>query len=388
MNALSAALDRRREAGLYRSRRVVSSPQAPELVVDGRRLLAFCSNDYLGLAADERVARALQRGAETWGAGSGAAHLVTGHTAAHHLLEEELAEFTGRERALLFSTGYMANLGILSALAGRGDTVCEDRLNHASLIDGGLLCGARFRRFPHADVDALSKQLAKSSGVRLAVTDAVFSMDGDLAPVPTMAEVCRDHGAWLVVDDAHGFGVLGEQGRGTLSHFGLGQTEVPVLMGTLGKALGTSGAFVAGSEELIETLIQLARSYIYTTAPPPALAEATRESLRIVREESWRREKLTALVARFRTGAAEIGLPIMSSSTAIQPILAGSAEQAVAWARTLEHQGILVPAIRPPTVPEGSARLRITFSACHREAQVDRLLDALSRLVDQQESIS
>lgn len=386
MNSLSTALEQRREASLYRTRRIVGSPQTPELVVDGRKLLAFCSNDYLGLAADERVSRALQRGVDTWGVGSGAAHLVTGHTTAHHSLEEELADFTGRDRALVFSTGYMANLGIIAALAGRGDTVCEDRLNHASLIDGGLLSGARFRRFPHADTDALSRQLANSSGVCLAVTDAVFSMDGDLAPLPEMARICRNHGAWLVADDAHGFGVLGEQGRGTLSHYGLTQAEVPVLMGTLGKALGTSGAFVAGSEELIETLIQSARSYIYTTAAPPALAEATRESLRIVREETWRREKLEALIARFKRGAVEIGLPIMSSSTAIQPLLAGSADQAVDWSQALERQGILVPSIRPPTVPEGSARLRVTFSARHQEAQVDQLLDALSLLVNQPEA--
>jgi 8-amino-7-oxononanoate synthase len=332
--------------------------------VDGRRVLAFCSNDYLGLAADPRVRAAFVHGVETYGTGSGAA----------------LAAFTGRPRALLFSTGYMANVGVIGALVGRGDTVFEDRLNHASLIDGGLLSGARFRRYPHVDAVSLAAQLAGGRGEKLVTTDSVFSMDGDLAPLPGLAEVCREHGAWLMVDDAHGLGVLGKEGRGSLAHFGLGLADVPVLVGTLGKAFGTSGAFVAGSEALIETLIQSARSYIYTTATPPAVAEATRESLRIGAAEEWRRDKLAVLVHRFREGAAQLGLPLTASQTPIQPVVAGDAGRALAWSRALALQGIVVTAIRPPTVPEGSARLRVTFSALHEEKHVDRLLDALAAL--------
>jgi len=380
MKSLGSDLAQRQRTHLYRRRRVTQGPQGPEMVVDGRSVLTFCSNDYLGLAGDSRVRAAFVRGAESYGVGSGAAHLVTGHSAAHHALEEELAVFTGRSRALLFSTGYMANLGVMTALTDRGDTVFEDRLNHASLIDGGLLSGARFRRYAHADPGALARQLAETRGEKLVATDGVFSMDGDLAPLPALAANCRSQDAWLMVDDAHGLGVLGDGGRGTLSHFNLGPEEVPVLMGTLGKAFGTFGAFVAGSEELIETLIQSARSYVYTTAPPPAVAEATRESLRIVVAEGWRRERLAELAERFRRGADQLGLPVLPSETPIQPMVAGDAETALSWSRALERQGILVTAIRPPTVPEGSARLRITFSALHEENQVDRLLDALAAL--------
>jgi len=380
MRKLASDLERRRAEHLYRRRRVVEGPQQPTLRVDGREVVAFCSNDYLGLANDPRVAKALQDGAMRWGVGSGAAHLVTGHSAAHHALEEELAEFTGRPRALLFSTGYMANLGVVSALLGRGDTVLEDRLNHASLIDAGLLSRARLRRYPHADAAAAEAQLRDASGEKLLATDGVFSMDGDIAPLPELAAACRRHGAWLMVDDAHGLGVLGDGGRGSLAHFGLGVAEVPILMGTLGKAFGTFGAFVAGADDLIETLIQEARPYVYTTAPPPAVAEATRVALRIARDEAWRRERLRALIARFRAGAQAIGLPLMPSATPIQPIVLGDASRALEWSAALESRGLLVTAIRPPTVPAGSARLRVTLSAAHTESQVDSLLDGLATL--------
>ncbi len=344
-------------------------------------MLSFCSNDYLGLANHPDLIKALQDGAHRYGVGSGAAHLVTGHTSAHHALEEELAEFTGRPRALLFSTGYMANLGAVTALLERGDSLFEDRLNHASLVDAGLLSRASLKRFRHADMTSLQQQLATSDkGQRMIASDGVFSMDGDMAPLPELAELAKKASAWLLVDDAHGLGVLGESGRGSLSHCKLSNEDVPILMCTLGKAFGTFGAFVAGSEELIETLIQHASSYIYTTAPPPAVAEATRVSLRLVQQESWRRERLKSLIARFREAVAELGLPLMSSVTPIQPILAGSAERALEWSRQLEAQGILVTPIRPPTVPQGSARLRITFSAIHTEGQLDRLLYALSGL--------
>jgi len=381
MKDLAETLQARRAANLYRERRIVEGPQQPELQLDGRAMLAFCSNDYLGLANHPEVIKALQAGAERYGVGSGAAHLISGHSRAHHALEEELAEFTGRPRALLFSTGYMANLGVVSALLGRGDSLFEDRLNHASLIDAGLLARASLKRYRHCEIQGLQQQLnAAPEGPRLIASDGVFSMDGDIAPLPELAALAKEHHAWLLVDDAHGLGVLGEGGRGSLSRFGLNHAAVPILMGTLGKVFGTFGAFVAGSEELIETLIQQARSYIYTTASPPALAEATRVSLRLVQQESWRRERLTDLIIRFRHGAEQLGLPLMASQTPIQPLLLGSTQRALDWSRRLEAQGILVTAIRPPTVPEGSARLRITFSALHTDHQVERLLDALAEL--------
>jgi 8-amino-7-oxononanoate synthase len=386
MKDLAADLERRARLHLYRTRRVVDGPQGPEPVVDGRRMVAFCSNDYLGLAGDPRVAEALARGARRYGAGSGAAHLVVGHAAPHHALEEELAEFLGRPRALLFSTGYMANLGAIGALVGRGDTVLEDRLNHASLIDGATLSRARLRRYPHCDAAAVGRQLAEASGEVLVATDGVFSMDGDLAPLPGLAGACKAGGAWLLVDDAHALGVVGPGGRGTTARFGLGPDQVPILVGTLGKAFGTAGAFVAGSDELIETLIQHARPYLYTTAAPPAVADATRAALRIAAEEEWRRERLRALVARFRHEAQAQGLPLADSETPIQPILLGSAARSLQWAEALERAGVLVTPIRPPTVPEGHARLRVTFSARHTDAHLDRLLEALRALQRREEA--
>ena len=380
MRDLAAELAALRAAGLYRAPRTVDSAQGPVIASGGREWLNFCSNDYLGLAADARIAQALATAAARRGCGSGAAHLVCGHSAEHAALEEELAAFTGRPRALLFSTGYLANLGVLAALAGRGDSVLEDRLNHASLLDGGRLSGARLSRYAHADAEALEAKLAVAGGERIVVTDGVFSMDGDVAPLPALADACRRHAAWLVVDDAHGFGALGPQGRGSLALHGLDAEAVPVVIGTLGKAFGTSGALVAGSAELIEYLIQKARPYIYTTASSPALAAATRASLRIVQAEDWRRERLTALIARFRAGAAQLGFGarLLPSTTPIQPIVIGAAEDALAAAQRLADRGIWVTAIRPPTVPAGSARLRVTLSAAHTDAQLDRLLDALA----------
>jgi 8-amino-7-oxononanoate synthase len=374
---LASRLAERRAAHLYRQRPLLQSPQGPQVVVDGERLLAFCSNDYLGLANHPEVIAAMQQGAARWGVGGGASHLVMGHSTPHHQLEEALAEFTGRPRALLFSTGYMANLAAVTALVGQGDTVLQDRLNHASLLDAGLLSGARFSRYLHNDVESLEKRLDKATGNTLVVTDGVFSMDGDLADLPALCAAAKARGAWVMVDDAHGFGPLGANGGGIVEHFGLGQDDVQVLVGTLGKGFGTAGAFVAGSEELVETLIQFARPYIYTTSQPPAVACATLKSLELLRAENWRREHLNRLIARFRAGAAEIGLALMDSPTPIQPVLVGSSERALALSAALRARGILVGAIRPPTVPAGSARLRITFSAAHDEAQVDRLLETL-----------
>jgi len=379
---LNAALARRRDEHLYRSRVVIDSPQGPRLQARGKEWLSFCSNDYLGLAADPRLATALAQAAQEHGVGSGASHLVSGHHRAHHALEEELAEFVGAERALLFSTGYMANLGVVNALAGRGDLVLEDRLNHASLLDGGLLSGATLRRYAHADAAAAAGLLEGAAARRaLLCTDAVFSMDGNLAPVPELAQLAHIHGARLLVDDAHGIGVLGRQGRGSLDHHGLACTAPVILMGTLGKAFGCFGAFVAGEADLIETLIQQARTYIYTTALPPALAQATRTALTLVQAADDRRQKLQALIERFRRGAAELGLPLAPSTTPIQPLLLGDSRRALEVAAQLESRGIWITAIRPPTVPAGSARLRITLSAAHDEADVDRLLSALDEVL-------
>lgn len=375
---LTARLAERRAADLYRHRPLLQSPQGPEVVVDGQVLLAFCSNDYLGLANHSEVIAAWRAGAERWGVGGGASHLVIGHSTPHHQLEEALAELTGRPRALLFSTGYMANLGALTALVGQGDTVLQDRLNHASLLDGGLLSGARFSRYLHNDAASLQSRLDKAVGNTLVVTDGVFSMDGDLADLPALAAAAQARDAWLMVDDAHGLGILGRNGGGIVEHFGLGIDQVPVLIGTLGKACGTAGAFVAGSEELIEALVQFARPYIYTTSQPPALACATLKSLELLRREHWRREHLAALIRQFREGAQALGLELMDSQTPIQPIIIGDSARAMHLSRLLRERGLLVTAIRPPTVPAGSARLRVTLSAAHSEAQVQLLLNALA----------
>ena len=378
MKDLKQALEQKHQQHLYRRRRVSVGPQAPQMVVDDQSVLNFCSNDYLGLANHPEVVAAFKRGADEYGVGSGAAHLVNGHSAAHHALEEELAEFAGRPRALLFSTGYMANLGTVQALMGRGDTVFEDRLNHASLIDAGLHCQAHFKRYAHNDMSALEKQLQQTeAGDKLLLADGVFSMDGDLAALPQMVTLAQAHDAWLMVDDAHGFGVLGQSGRGCLEHFNLDSSAVPIYMATLGKGLGSFGAFVAGDEDLIEYLINEARTYIYTTALPPAVAEATRAALKLVQKEAWRREHLQRLIQRFRQGAAQLGLKMMDSVTPIQPLLVGEAGAAIAASQALLQKGILISAIRPPTVPKGTARLRITFSAAHSESDVDQLLTAL-----------
>ncbi|MET1077131.1 MAG: 8-amino-7-oxononanoate synthase [Pseudomonas sp.] len=375
---LAARLAARQAEQLYRRRPLLDSPQGPEVVVDSQRLLAFCSNDYLGLANHPEVVAAWRAGAERWGVGGGASHLVNGHSGPHHALEEALAAFTGRPRALLFSTGYMANLGAVTALVGAGDTVLQDRLNHASLLDAGLLSGARFSRYLHNDPASLALRLDKARGNCLVVTDGVFSMDGDQADLPALCAAAQARQAWVMVDDAHGFGTLGATGGGLVEQAGLSLAQVPVLVGTLGKAFGTAGAFVAGSEELIETLIQFARPYIYTTSQPPALACATLRSLQLLQTEHWRRSQLQQLIALFRAGAQRIGLQLMDSQTPIQPLLIGDSARALQLSALLRERGLLVTAIRPPTVPQGSARLRVTLSAAHSEAQVARLLEALA----------
>lgn len=382
MRELTARLATRRARGLYRERLVLASAQGVHIRVGDETLLSFCSNDYLGLANDPRVVAAFCAGAERYGAGAGASHLISGHTIAHQALEEELADFVGSPRALLFSTGYMANLGVVTALSDRHSIVFEDKLNHASLIDAARLTQAKVKRYPHADMERLTTMLADSAVPGVIASDAVFSMDGDLAPLQRLLPLARAHKAWLLVDDAHGIGVLGPGGRGSLAHLDIATQAPVILMGTLGKAFGVFGAFVAGDEPLIETLIQHARTYIYTTALPPAVAEATRASLQIVRSEQWRREQLQSLVDRFVEQATQMGLSLTGARTPIQPVILGSPEAAVAASRMLRAQGILVPAIRPPTVTPGTSRLRITFSAAHEPAHVDRLLQALAQLSD------
>ena len=384
---LAAALTQLDREHLRRARRTIDGFAEPgnrvNALVDGRPLIDFCSNDYLGLARHPAVAAAMAACAEQLGVGSGASHLVTGHGTEHARLEEELAAFTGRERAVLFSTGYMANLAVITTLAGRGESVLLDRLSHASLIDGALLSGARFKRYAHANASACESVLAGSENtVSVVATDGVFSMDGDVGPLDSLARSCRAHDAWLVVDDAHGLGVMGATGRGAVEHFGLDADAVPVLVGTLGKAFGSFGAFVAGSSELVELLIQKARSYIYTTALPQPVAAATRKALEIAQRESWRRERVLALTARFRVAAEQLGVTLMGTSllTPIQPVIIGSAEAALNAQQELLSAGYCVVAIRPPTVPQGSSRLRITLSAAHGESQVDGLVEALGRI--------
>jgi 8-amino-7-oxononanoate synthase len=367
----------REQEQLTRRLRTIDRVDGPWVWVGNKRLLSFCSNDYLGLSQHPDVIAALRRADSV---GSGSAHLICGHRAEHAALEQALAEWTGRERALLFSSGYMANLGTLQALLRDGDLCVQDKLNHACLLDGANLSGATLARYVHADVASASRQLATAGDVpALLATDGVFSMDGDIAPLGELAALCEAQSATLMVDDAHGLGVLGKDGAGSVEAVGLSQQQVPVLMATLGKALGCYGAFVAGSAALIDGLLQTARPYIYTTATPPALAAAALTAVQVARQESWRRDRLGSLITRFRVGAAQLGLPLLPSATAIQPLLLGEAATALEAARGLEAEGFLVTAIRPPTVPQGKARLRITLSAAHADEHVDRLLEALAR---------
>lgn len=378
MRDFAAELENRKQAGLYRTRRLISGPQQPELVSDGVPLLSFCSNDYLGLASHPEIIRAATDAMPHTGLGGAASHLICGHHDGHHQLEARLAEFTGRSSALFFSTGYMANMGVISALAGRGDTIFSDRLNHASIIDGCILSRARVRRYPHSDMAALADMLAVTGGHKLVVTDGVFSMDGDIAPLKELAALCRAHDALLVVDDAHGVGVIGPRGRGSVAELGLSEKDVPVLIGTLGKAVGTSGAFVAGPTMLMDYLVQKARTYIYTTAMPPAIALATCASLDLIERENSRRSHLQSLIEHFRREATALGYELMPSRTPIQPIMVGDNWTALALSQALEQKGLMVTAIRPPTVPEGEARLRVTLSAAHSTADLEKLLTALA----------
>ncbi|MGB1237154.1 MAG: 8-amino-7-oxononanoate synthase [Pseudomonadales bacterium] len=378
---LQRELDSRRDKALYREREILQSAQQPHIKSASGEYLSFCSNDYLGLANHPRIVESFKNAADVFGVGSGASHMVTGHSYHHQALEEELAEFTGRDRALLYTSGYAANTGVIDALLKRGDAVFQDKLNHASLLDGGLLSGAKFQRYLHCDMESLALKLECSEARRkLVVSDSVFSMDGNVADIEGLVAQANTHEAWLMLDDAHGIGVLGETGGGVAEHYGLDQQRLPVLVGTLGKAFGTSGAFVAGSEALIETLIQFSRSYIYTTAMAPAVAAATRTSLKLVQSETWRREHLKELSAMFACGCRELGLTVLPSQSAIQPIMIGSESRALAASEALAKNGIMVKAIRTPTVSTGKARLRVTLSAAHTKEQVQCLLNALAQI--------
>lgn len=376
---LAAAQAQRARDGLQRRLRAVESVDGPHIVIDGKALIDFGSNDYLGLAQHPALRAAMTRATQQWGVGAGAAHLLGGHRDEHAALEEKLAQWTGRERALLFSTGYMANLGVAGALLGNADVCVQDKLNHASLIDAVRLSGAELVRYRHADVVSAQRQLhTRPHAAAVLATDAVFSMDGDIAPLRGLATLCKDEQATLMVDDAHGIGVLGADGAGSLSEAGLAQNDTPVLMATLGKALGVAGAFVAGSAALIDGLIQFARPYVYTTAMPPALAAAASAAVDIARDDRERRAHLHQLIARFRDGAKARGIVPLPSRTPIQPILVGDSTTALSIARRMEVAGFYVPAIRPPSVPANAARLRVSLSAAHTQDSIERLLDALA----------
>ena len=360
---------------------MLETPQRPRVTVDGREYVAFCSNDYLGLAAHPEVAAAMQEGARLYGAGAGASHLILGHTRAHQALEEALARFVRLPAALYFSTGYLANLGLITSLAGRDAAIFADRLNHASLNDAALLSRAQLARYRHLDLDALERLLARSSArVKLIVTDAVFSMDGDVAPVSSLLALADRYDAWLVLDDAHGFGVLGPQGRGVLAHARIGAPRI-AYMATLGKAAGVYGAFVAGAPELIELLVQRARTYIYTTAVPPALAHALLKSLELIERGDALRAHLVRLASMLKTGLRDAKWRLTPSETAIQPLIVGESRDAVLLSEKLAARGVLVPAIRPPTVARGTARLRISLSAGHAGEDVEMLVSTLKSVV-------
>ncbi len=386
MRTLTEALDAQKNAGLERQRLSLDSAQGRLITVNGQSLLSFCSNDYLGLAADERIVEAFQRASKHYGLGSGASHLICGHSRAHTELEEAFAEFTGQQRALLFGSGYLANLGVVTTLARTHKQAYHDRLNHASLLDGSRLAGQRLRRYPHRDHTTLGQWLEQQHrpGPSLIATDGVFSMDGDLAPLAELIQLAEKNGSHLYLDDAHAFGVIGKEGGGSCCHWSIDQASLPTIMATLGKAFGCYGAIVAGSHDVIESLIQFSRPYTYTTALPAAMASAAMEALSIMRKEQWRRDHLADLINHFYAGAETIGLPLPRKPAAaipIIPIIIGDSEQTVALSEALQQQEILLTGIRPPTVPEGQSRLRLTFSALHRQDDIDRLLDAFKQIL-------
>lgn len=373
-------LHSRKSNGLYRHRLTLEGSQGAHVSIAGQNYLSFCSNDYLGLANHPELIEAVCEGAHQYGVGAGASHLIIGHHTSHHKLEKMLANFTGFPRALLFSSGYMANAGVVTALVGRGDEIYSDKLNHASLNDAAMLSHAKWVRYPHLDLAILEQRLSVSqANCKLVITDAVFSMDGDIAPVTELLALCEKYNAWLLLDDAHGFGVLGNQGRGIVSHFNFSSPRI-IYMATLGKAAGVSGAFVAGQEVVIETLIQYARSYIYTTAMPPLLSYTLLKSLMLIKREGWRRRKLIQLTKHLKKELQLLRWNLLPSDTPIQPVIIGENSEVMQIRNALQERGILIPAIRPPTVPKNSARLRISLSASHSTKDIERLAVALREL--------
>ena len=373
-------LHSRKSNGLYRHRLTLEGSQGAHVSIAGQNYLSFCSNDYLGLANHPELIEAVCEGAHQYGVGAGASHLIIGHHTSHHKLEEMLANFTGFPKALLFSSGYMANAGVVTALVGRGDEIYSDKLNHASLNDAAMLSHAKWIRYPHLDLAILEQRWSVSqANCKLVITDAVFSMDGDIAPVAELSALCEKHNAWLLLDDAHGFGVLGNQGRGIVSHFNFSSPRI-IYMATLGKAAGVSGAFVAGQEVVIETLIQYARSYIYTTAMPPLLSYTLLKSLVLIKREGWRRRKLIQLTEHLKKELQLLRWNLLPSDTPIQPVIIGENSEVMQIRNALQERGILIPAIRPPTVPKNSARLRISLSAAHSTKDLERLAAALREL--------
>jgi len=373
-------LTKRESQNLYRRRRVLESPQGIEVFVEGKRFLNFCSNDYLGLADDDRLKEAFKKGVDRWGVGSGASHLVSGHMGVHHELEELLADFVGRPSAVLFSTGYAANMGTINSLLSDGDQVFQDRLNHASLLDGGWISRAEFNWFDHSNLSDLAEKVSvegQSGSRQLVVSDGTFSMDGDFCKIRALVDISRKKGLWVMIDDAHGIGTHGRGGVGLVDPVKFTTTDIPVLVGTLDKAFGSFGDFVAGEKSLTELLVQKARSYIYSTAIPPAIAAATIKSVEIVREEQWRRDHLDKIIEYFRSEASGIGFDIVDSMSPIQPLLVGDPREAIRLSSHLEREGILISAIRPPTVPDGTSRLRITLTAGHSFEHIEKLLDGL-----------
>lgn len=378
-----AALAERRQHNLMRRTITLDSAQNPHTRINNQAYTAFCSNDYLGLADHPDVIQALQLGALKYGVGGGSSHLVCGHLAPHQALEDALADWLGYDRVMLFSTGYMANLGVISALADKNRPVLQDKLNHASLIDGAMLAQASLRRYLHGDVVSAERLLAKSATPGLLVTDGVFSMDGDVAPLLELSRLARQHEWMFMVDDAHGLGCLGEQGKGCLSLSGLNANSLPILVGTFGKAFGTAGAFVATSHDYAEYLTQFARPYVYTTSMSPAIASATLASLQIIQsaEGQDRRERLARHIEYFRQRVQSLPVELMPSNTAIQPIIVGDSKAALDISEQLKTLGIWCTAIRPPTVPVGRARLRITLSAAHSDNDLVLLCDSLEKVL-------
>ncbi len=372
------ALAQQRQQGLYRQRQAISEYDGNQIIVDGSRYTNFASNDYLGLCNDSRITGAFKEGADRYGVGSGASQLVTGYSSAHQALEERLADFLNQPRVLLFSSGYMANLGVIPALQSRNNHILLDRRSHASLVDAAILSRAKLNRYHTSDIFTLLDKPNKQT--TMIASDSVFSMDGDIAPIEQLSILSQQTQSMLLIDDAHGFGVLGKNGRGCLEHCDIDNNDVDIYLGTLGKACGTSGAFVCGSEELIDTLIQKSRSLIYTTAPPPAIAHATLTSIDIIEQEGWRRDHINTLVKRFRSGAQQLGLQLSNSTTSIQAVILGDNDVAVNASKHLKSKGIYITAIRPPTVPKNTARLRITLCSHHRESDIDHLLSALATL--------